>query len=192
MLLVSIFKYLFLLLVFIFNTHFTFVLWIEGMQGGKVRAFPQEPGWAPRLLVRVVLAPDLAKHSDWDDTWGGYLLGELRYQTSFLFTQLKYIFFLEEYSSFFLRNSQACVSVSCGFWGSLSQCFSGSALFTNGFDVEIATDPNGSKLDPFDAEPHRGSLCGAQALPCLYSQAPVSMKPISHAQLTAGSISQPP
>lgn len=99
-LLVSIFKYLFLLLVFIFNAHFTFVLWIEGMQGGKVRAFPQEPGWAPSLLVRVVVAPDLAEHSDWDDTWGDYLVEELRYQTSFLFTQLKYIFFLEEYSFF--------------------------------------------------------------------------------------------
>lgn len=45
---------------------------------------------------------------------------------------------IEEFSSL-LR------SVSCGLWGFLSQCFSGSALFSSSFDVEIATDPNGSK-----------------------------------------------
>lgn len=169
----------FTLLALIFNAHLLLLHELrqfEQVPGRKVRAVPRvHSGVHPHWGELVWLLPTWAKRSTevtgegapWLGSWGTKSAFPL-HSWNMYFLSWGILSCLEEFSSL-LR------SVSCGLWGFLSQSFSGSALFSSGFDVEITTDPNGSKFGtPWcHASEVLRSPCGAQALLSHHSQAPV-------------------
>ena len=125
----------------------------------------------PRVYVVSTQAELTIKKAAW-------LGGKLRYLISFLSARLKYVLILfhEKYPSLFLKNflaSHVLFHVVCeaSIVMFLWICFIQQILMW-----KQPRTPTFLTLDSLDGEPQRGlSLCGAQALPCLCRQTPVSI-----------------